>query len=209
MILLALSILSGPAGHTAIVVSSRLGHRRSLRVGSEVVGPWGLALLALGAALAGSLAVLGAGNGGLPAASSALPSQAGRAPSTTVAHHARRSPAPAKTHASQGSVTQKLGPPLSSTPYAPYAFRVYPGPRSAATRQALAGFQVRVTPEGTRFKLTVLLVGSGQRAVSKTYPVGDRVYFIEASLGDDAGSSELNLGDDGILVTNPQGRIVQ
>jgi hypothetical protein len=35
------------------------------------------------------------------------------------------------------------------------------------------------------------------------------VYFIEASLGDDSGNSEYNYGDDGVLVTNADGRIVQ
>jgi len=193
------------------VVSARLARRWSLRVGSEVVGPRGLVLLGLGAALAASLAVLGASRPGVPVAGSSLATHAARsAPARGAAHHAHGSTAPATRHAARrGHLPQKLGPPLSSTPYAQYAFRVYPGPRSAATRQALAGFQVRVTPEGGRFKLTVTVNGSGQPAVAKTYPAGDRVYFIEASLGDDAGSSELNLGDDGILVTNSQGRIVQ
>jgi hypothetical protein len=35
------------------------------------------------------------------------------------------------------------------------------------------------------------------------------VYVVEASLGDEAGNSDYNLGDDGVVVTDPQGRIVQ
>jgi hypothetical protein len=41
------------------------------------------------------------------------------------------------------------------------------------------------------------------------YPLGARVYVVEASLGDDSGNSDYNLGDDGIIVTDAHGRIVQ
>jgi hypothetical protein len=32
---------------------------------------------------------------------------------------------------------------------------------------------------------------------------------IEASLGDDSGTSDYNLGDDGIVITDARGRIVR
>jgi hypothetical protein len=32
---------------------------------------------------------------------------------------------------------------------------------------------------------------------------------IEASLGDDSGGSDYNLGDDGLVVTDATGRVVQ
>jgi hypothetical protein len=35
------------------------------------------------------------------------------------------------------------------------------------------------------------------------------VYVVESSPGDDSGSSDYNLGDDGLVVTDAQGRIVQ
>jgi hypothetical protein len=35
------------------------------------------------------------------------------------------------------------------------------------------------------------------------------VYVIEASMGDDSGNSDYSLGDDGLAVTDSQGRIVQ
>jgi hypothetical protein len=40
------------------------------------------------------------------------------------------------------------------------------------------------------------------------YPHGARVYVVEASFGDDSGNSDYNLGDDGLVVTDAQGRIV-
>lgn len=43
----------------------------------------------------------------------------------------------------------------------------------------------------------------------RAYPAGARVYVVEAALGDDSGSSDYNLGDDGLVVTDAGGRIVQ
>ena len=41
------------------------------------------------------------------------------------------------------------------------------------------------------------------------YPNGARVYVIESSLGDDSTNIDYNLGDDGLVVTDAQGRIRQ
>jgi hypothetical protein len=34
------------------------------------------------------------------------------------------------------------------------------------------------------------------------------VYVVEASMGDDSGNSDYNLGDDGLIVTDAAGRVV-
>jgi hypothetical protein len=52
-------------------------------------------------------------------------------------------------------------------------------------------------------------VTSQPQATAQTYKGGARVYVVEASMGDEAGSSDYNLGDDGVVVTDAQGRIVQ
>ncbi|MGD0321783.1 MAG: hypothetical protein ABSC00_09325 [Acidimicrobiales bacterium] len=57
--------------------------------------------------------------------------------------------------------------------------------------------------------MSVSAAGSTQGAQTSTYPVTDHVYFIEASFGDDSGNSEYNYGDDGVVVTDASGRIVQ
>lgn len=101
------------------------------------------------------------------------------------------------------------GPYLAATPYAAYAFQIYPGTISSTTRQALSGFDVAVKPTGSKIRLTVALVGSSQTNVDQTYPAEDRVYFVETNLGDDSGNGEFNLGDDGLVITDAQGRIVQ
>ena len=46
-------------------------------------------------------------------------------------------------------------------------------------------------------------------AAPHLYVGGARVYVVEASLGDDSGNADYNLGDDGLVVTNAQGRIVR
>ncbi len=50
---------------------------------------------------------------------------------------------------------------------------------------------------------------SGRPGTAHAYPGGARVYVVEASMGDEAGSSDYNLGDDGVVVIDAQGRIVQ
>ena len=50
---------------------------------------------------------------------------------------------------------------------------------------------------------------SGQPGADHAYAKGARVYVVEASMGDEAGNSDYNLGDDGVVVTDAQGRILQ
>lgn len=56
--------------------------------------------------------------------------------------------------------------------------------------------------------MTVVSEGSSQPPVHQTYAASDKVYFIEASFGDDSANQEFNLGDDGVIATNAQGRII-
>jgi len=103
----------------------------------------------------------------------------------------------------------KLGPALASSQYAPYAFKIYPGTPTAQAQQALAGFRTSVRRSGQALDLTIDVLGSGQAPVHQTYTAGDTIYFVEANLGDDTGSSEFNFGDDGVIATNPKGRIIE
>jgi len=52
-------------------------------------------------------------------------------------------------------------------------------------------------------------VNSQRQTPARSYVGGARVYVVEASLGDEAGNSDYNLGDDGVVVTDAHGRIVQ
>lgn len=179
---------------------SRLGWSAYVHIGVEPVGRWGLALLAV-AGLAGlGLGVHGwsarhvgtapaALNSPAPAASSGRPSNsAGPSPSATP------------------SGTQ--GPLLSSMPYASQAYLIYPGAVSAAARQALTGLTVTIRRHGAIVSLTTAVNG-GPTSAPRTFPASSRVYIVETALGDDSGASDYNLGDDGLVVTDAKGRIVQ
>jgi hypothetical protein len=78
---------------------------------------------------------------------------------------------------------------------------------SATARQAMTGLSISATrvPDGISVKAGV----NGQSATARTYPGGARVYVVESSLGDDSNSSDYNLGDDGLIVTDVRGRILQ
>ena len=102
---------------------------------------------------------------------------------------------------------QTLGPPLSSSQYAPYAYQIYPGTPSQQAQAALSGIDFHVTPGKTSFTISVGATGGSSQ--SSTFPNGDKVYVVEASFGDDSGSADYSYGDDTILETNAAGRIVQ
>lgn len=176
-----------------------------MRLGGEPVGRWGIALLVITGLAGLGLAVHGwsaRGGAGAPAlASSARPSAAARA----------RAPRPAASrHASAGappSAAARPGPLLKSEPYASAAFQIWPGKPSVAAKTALTGLSVSVHRRGGALAVTAGV--SGQSAgPPRLYPGGARVYVVEASLGDDSGGSDYNLGDDGLVVTNSEGRII-
>ncbi len=185
-----------------------------MRLGPDRVGLRGFLLLVTTGLVGIGLAVYGygrgvvvvAGQGGVTSLSAAAGSGTHTQASTTSQS---TSPSPTPRSASPAPPSQKLGPLLSSSQYAPYAFRVYPGPESSQAQTATAGFTIQVAPRAGRLELSVSVPGSGQAGQTSTLAAGDRVYFIEATLGDDSGNSEYNFGDDGVIVTNAKGYIVQ
>jgi len=64
---------------------------------------------------------------------------------------------------------------------------------------------VRRTANGISVTASVV----GQQVTPHVYTCGTKVWVIEASLGDDSGNTDYNLGDDGLIVTNAAGRILQ
>jgi hypothetical protein len=185
----------------------------SIRVGS--VGPRGLALLAAVGVAALALGVQGwsarhvglmtSATGGFsaPVRSSPAASTPQQAASSGATSTGKAASGPASSPAPSGA-----GPLLSSEPYASFAYQVWPGPAGAAAQQAMTGLAISVRRQGSGISVTAGV--SGQPApAAHTYPNGARVYVLEASLGDDSGGSDFNLGDDGLVVTDAQGRIAQ
>lgn len=187
-----------------------------MRLGFENIGTRGLAVLAIAGVGAIGLAVHGYGHG-ISASTAAL----GSAPVATsnksssgsgsqTATSSSSAAAPKTTaNGSTTTTTVKLGPVLSSTQYASMAYKLYPGPVSAKAKLALAGFNVKVTPSGNQAVVSVSLATSSAAPQTSTIQKGDSVYFIDATLGDDSGNSDYSGGDDGLVVTNPQGRIIE
>jgi len=191
-----------------------------MRLGGEPVGRWGIALLAV----TGIVGLLLAWHGWTGRSAGVAPSLAGKAasngsargtqgtassPSPAQSSSAQPSSAPASPAASPGpTASAKAGPLLSSEPYASVTYRIWPGPLSATARQALTGLKVAVHLHGPGLLVTAGVIGQPP-AAPHLYVGGARVYVVEASLGDDSGDADYNLGDDGLVVTNAQGRIVR
>ena len=106
-----------------------------------------------------------------------------------------------------GTPASSPGPLLKSQAFAQYAFGIWPGTPSGAAKAALAGLSVSVRRHGAGLSISAAVNGQ-QPGAAHFYPGGARVYVVEAAMGDDSGNSDYNLGDDGIVVTDSQGRIV-
>jgi hypothetical protein len=144
-----------------------------------------------------------AASGGAPPASASPARPAG--PTSSAGPASPATPTPSPSHASPGA---RPGPLLSSQSFAAYSYLVWPGTPSAAAQAALAGLSVSVHRDGAGISVTAGV--NGQPATApRFYPRGARVYVVEAALGDDSGNSDYNLGDDGLVVTDAQQRILQ
>lgn len=179
-----------------------------MRIGPDRVGFRGLLLLAAAALVGIGLAVHGYGRGVVVGSAGIQALRSTDSPSPASTHH-QTSPPPTAASPSPSGPSQKLGPLLSSTQFAGYAYRIYTGPQTSRTRQATAGFTVQVNPHAGVIVVSIAPAGSNQSAQTATYPSSDRVYFIETTFGDDATDVDYNGGDDGLVVTNAQGYVVQ
>ena len=160
------------------------------------VGPRGATVL-LAAALVGG--VLGV-HGWSTRQSGPAPGALGRASAGSTA-----STSPPSGHPSGRPAG--VGPRLASQSFASYSYPVWPGAPSAAAKTAMTGLSISVRRTGSGISVSAGV--SGRPGAAHAYPGGARVYVVEASMGDEAGSSDYNLGDDGVVVTDAQGRIVQ
>jgi hypothetical protein len=177
-----------------------------MRFSGKPTGPIGLLLLAITAITGVVFAVHGwsGRHAGLPAGAlgGSSPAQAANssAPVATPSSSASSSASPG---ASPGAST---GPLLSTQSYAPYAFRVWPGTPGASAQAALTGLMVKVTRQGSGIEVNAGVAGQPTGA-PHFYAQGAVVYVVEASLGDDSSNTDYSLGDDGLVVTDAQGRI--
>jgi len=179
----------------------------TVRIGP--VGPRGLALLGVTAVVGVVLA-----NHGWSTYHGTTPGSLAGGPTAQVASTPAARPAAADhSHSAQPSSgpsgsASSPGPLLSSEPYAQYAVQVWPGPQTTAAQAALTGLTVKVRSVAGGLSVTAGVNGQ-PAAAPHLYPGGVRVYVVEATMGDDSGASDYNLGDDGLVVTDARGRILQ
>jgi hypothetical protein len=77
-----------------------------------------------------------------------------------------------------------------------------------AARQAASGLTISVTQQPGGISVRAGVAGQPTGS-AHFYANGRDVYVIESSLGDDAANVDYNLGDDGLVVTDAHGRILQ
>ncbi|MDD4989378.1 MAG: hypothetical protein PHV42_03045 [Candidatus Pacebacteria bacterium] len=123
------------------------------------------------------------------------------------------SPVTSNSSAPLTSGTNSSAVKFADQPYAQYAYQIDPANLNAMdvnTKQALSGFNVTAknNADGT---VTVSLTSTNPEYHNQSYTLksGDKLYFIERSLGDDGGGEEAFLGDDTAVVVDANGNVIQ
>jgi hypothetical protein len=163
------------------------------------VGPRGLTVLSI-AGIAGLLfGVVGWRQRPLDAV--AAPVTASSSPASATI-----SPSPAATGSSSatGSSATAAGPPLSSMPYASFAYEVWPGPVGADGKLALSRWTLTVTRQAGGITVKAAHDGQQMSSVSHFYPGGAKVYILDSDLSDNTAGTT----DEGLEVTNAQGQVL-
>lgn len=108
----------------------------------------------------------------------------------------------------QNSSAQKIK--FSDTPDFQYAYLISTDNYDSATQAALSGFKVdrKVLTDGTQ-QINLTAQNAEYQSQSYTVAPGQKLYFIERTLQDDPTGQERNLGDDGAVLVDANGYVVQ
>ena len=96
------------------------------------------------------------------------------------------------------------GPLLSSMPYAPFAYLVWPGPVSADGKLAMSRWKLTVTRQAGGITVQAAEDGQSMSSVSHFYPGGAKVYILDSDLSANAPGTT----NEGLEVTNTQGQVL-
>ncbi len=98
---------------------------------------------------------------------------------------------------------------LSDSDYATSAYLIAPGTASTDAKQALDGFDMQTATQADgSIKVTLTAKRSGYSNQAYTVTPGQKLYFIETSMGDDGPDFDENLGDDTAVLVDQDGYIV-
>ncbi len=109
---------------------------------------------------------------------------------------------------SRAGTTTASAPLLQNSPYAQVAYEIYPHYAQGA-HTAVDGFTFAFRPSGSGVTVTVGAQGQAGTLSRQHFASGDRLYFVETSLGDDQPAVDLNGGDDGLILTDAVGHILR
>jgi uncharacterized protein YyaL (SSP411 family) len=116
-------------------------------------------------------------------------------------------PSPEAAPAPEANVTK-----FADQAYYKFSYEIDPkklGNLDATTKKALSGFKVTAknNADGT---VTVSLTSTNKEYHNQSYTLktGEKLYFIEKSLGDDNNDTEAFLGDDTAVVVDSNGNVV-
>ncbi len=113
-----------------------------------------------------------------------------------------------KSLSNQNQTNQSSKVLFSSSQYAPYSYLISGGNISSQARAALSGFNMTSTSLKNGTRVIVLSVIGTSISKNFTLASGYKLYIIETSFGDDGLHYDASLGDDGFVVTDPNGYIV-
>jgi hypothetical protein len=113
-------------------------------------------------------------------------------------------PSATATAAVPASAAAAAGPLLSSMPYASFAYLVWPGPVSADGKLAMSRWKLAITRQAGGITVQAAEDGQSMASVSRFYPGGAKVYILDSDLGADAVGNT----NEGLEVTNTQGRVL-
>jgi hypothetical protein len=102
------------------------------------------------------------------------------------------------------SAAAAAGPLLSSMPYAPFAYLVWPGPVSADGKIAMSRWTLTVTRQAGGITVQAAEDGQSMASVSHFYPGGAKVYILDSDLAANAPGTT----NEGLEVTNTQGQVL-
>lgn len=137
--------------------------------------------------------------GGPPASSSSSASSKSSSGTSTSGAGSSSSSGSAPSH----------GQLLSTSQFGPISYQIYPSRSSSAVQAAEDGFTIHVAPtSGGMLLISIKSQFPGGPSLQQKALGTDHVYWVEANYGDDAPGQDGNLGDEGVLLTDAQGYIV-
>ena len=107
-----------------------------------------------------------------------------------------------------GVLANGSGTLFASQPYASYSYLIAPGNVSQQSRLALDGYNMTVSSQlDDSEAVTLFVVGTNSnRHIALTS--GEKLYIVEASFGDDGPNYDGSLADDGFVVVDRNGYVV-